>query len=168
MTGRERIKALIKGQHPDKIIYSPNIWQWFNHHKSHNTLPKELENCETLIDAHLILGEDCFSRNLVTEQRTQWYGGFAEVSYSGIDIERVEKDSTWKIVYHTNKGSLEESFLYDRKGSTLIQLSFLLDNPVNQLPAFKELLMSRRISFNKKKMGFAGKQHRRFGRKYFW
>ncbi len=39
MTSKERILKLIDGEAPDQIIYAPNYWQWFEHHRNHQILP---------------------------------------------------------------------------------------------------------------------------------
>lgn len=151
MTGRQRIKLLLNGNEPDRVIYSPNIWQWFYHHKSNHTLPKQLRECQTLLDAHIVLGEDCFSRNLASDQLTQWYGGFTNTRYEGIEVESINDGLATKIIYHTNKGDLQEDFFYDKKESTLTQTKFVLNDPETQLSAFKELVSAKNLVFDKDK-----------------
>ncbi len=151
MTGRERIEALLSGHEPDRIIYSPNIWQWFNHHKTHDTLPKVLQGCETLLDAHLRMGEDCFSRNLATNHTDAWYGGFTTVRFEGVKVETVRDGFLKKVIYHTRAGVLTEEFVFEYSSTTLVQTKFLLDEPHRQLAAFKELVTSKHLDFNKQK-----------------
>jgi hypothetical protein len=37
--GRERILAAFRGEEPDFIPFTPNIWQWFYYHQTHHSLP---------------------------------------------------------------------------------------------------------------------------------
>ena len=39
LTGRERILAAFRGEEPDFIPFTPNIWQWFYYHQTHHSLP---------------------------------------------------------------------------------------------------------------------------------
>jgi hypothetical protein len=148
MTGRQRIEAILKAEAPDRVIYSPNIWQWFYHHKNHGTLPDALIDCQSLVDAHIVLGADCFSRNLATDQRSKWYGGFSSVYYEGIEVEYIDEFPHSRVIYHTRLGDLTESFYYQQEESTLVQKKFLLDDPASQLPLFKELVLARHLNFD--------------------
>ena len=153
MTGRERIIKLLNGESPDRIIYSPNIWQWFYHHKNHNTLPEQLKHCTDLLEAHLALGEDCFSRNLASDQREQWYGGFTDFKYDPTINLTLERNGPYKkMLYNTPAGTLEEEFLYEQKSSTLIQTKYILDGDLkNQLISFKHLISSTHFEFDAKR-----------------
>lgn len=152
MTGRERIETLLNNQEPDRIVYSPNIWQWFNHHKNKGSLPDPLKKCKTLVEAHQALGEDCFSRNLATDQRNQWYGGFSDVHFTGEIKWNIRKDKNHVIhEYSTPFGLLSEEFLYDDGNSTLVQNKYLITDPARELKAFKILVQSRNQIFNAEK-----------------
>ena len=131
MNSRNRIIKVLQGEVPDRVPFSPNIWQWFNHHKFHGTLPSELSGCETLADAHLAMGEDCFSRNLATDHRTKWYGGFTKARYEGVEVETVEDGCNIEINYHTSAGDLRERFMFEENSTTLIQRGFVFSMSCN-------------------------------------
>lgn len=150
MTPRQRIETLLAGGEPDSIIYSPNIWQWFNHHKAHGTLPSQLEHCESLLDAHLVMGEDCFSRNLAADNVEEWYGGFTKPRFDNTVSCLIIRDGHKKsLEYATHAGTLTEEFFFEHQSSTLIQRKFLLEGMSPNLEAFKYLVAARHFDFDK-------------------
>ena len=62
MTGRERILAAFRGDVPDFIPFTPNIWQWFYFHQSHRSLPPELSQARHPFDAIRQLGGEILAR----------------------------------------------------------------------------------------------------------
>ena len=42
----EEVQSILKREQPSRFVYAPNYWQWFAHHKNHNTIPEEIKHCE--------------------------------------------------------------------------------------------------------------------------
>ncbi len=80
MTGRERLLAVVNGEIPDRVPFSPNIGQWFTAHKARGTLPTDLSGCENEVDAMKKMGCDIFSRRVSDATR--------RVLGDGLKIER--------------------------------------------------------------------------------
>lgn len=101
MTRRENLRAVLRGQEQAWVPFAINFDQWFGHHKTFGTLPDELRNCETYIDAQKALGCDIFSRNLD--------GGFREID-TRIESKftRIKTDIGLRTIteYHTPRGTL--------------------------------------------------------------
>jgi hypothetical protein len=62
MTGRERILAAFRGEAPDAVPFSPNIYQWFYQHRAWGTLPEELNGATHPFEALRALGADILAR----------------------------------------------------------------------------------------------------------
>lgn len=62
MTGRERILTTLAGEMPDRVPFVPNIWQWFHVNQAHGTLPGELAQATTPVEALRVLGADVMSK----------------------------------------------------------------------------------------------------------
>jgi hypothetical protein len=67
MTGNERILAAFRGQQPDYVPFSPNIYQWFYYHRYNCSLPAELAEAKHPLDVLRYLGADILAR-----WDTQW------------------------------------------------------------------------------------------------
>lgn len=142
---------------PDRIVYAPNYWQWFSHHKNHGTLPDEIAHCETQLDVISHLGLDVFSRNIYCDQTRRWFGGLAEECLDGGEITYAEHREGQDLVitrtYHTSKGALHERQRYVWNESTLVQEKFLIDDYASQMEAFEELVRARRWRFSADRYG---------------
>ena len=53
--GRRAISAVLARQRPERIVYAPNYWQWFEHHLNHG-LPPEIAQCQSQLDLIRWLG----------------------------------------------------------------------------------------------------------------
>jgi len=146
------VRSVIDRTTPDRIVYAPNYWQWFAHHKNHSTLPDEIVHCETQLDMIRYLGLDVFSRNIYCDQTRRWFGGLAEECLDGGEIAYVEhregQDLVLTRTYHTSKGELWERQRYLWNESTLVQEKFLIDDYASQMEAFDELVRARRWRFD--------------------
>ena len=105
MTGKERILAAFRGQQPDYVPFSPNIYQWFYYHRYNGSLPAELADAEHPFDVLRYLGADILAR-----WDTQWATRpvYAEGEYSevyGGDTDRGQPLVTAFNVYppHTSE-----------------------------------------------------------------
>ncbi len=39
---RECVTSVLQRKAPARVVYAPNYWQWFAHHRNHGLLPPEL------------------------------------------------------------------------------------------------------------------------------
>jgi uroporphyrinogen-III decarboxylase len=67
MNGRERILAAFRGEAVDYVPFAPNIWQWFNYHRSNRTLPADVAGATHPFEVLRFLGAEILSR-----WDTQW------------------------------------------------------------------------------------------------
>jgi len=149
MNSRQRVLAVLEGKIPDRAVFAPNIWQWFEYQKLHGLLPPELQDCKTQLEVMKHLGVDIFSRNLLTDIRTEWIGGHVQTSYSAVEVEETaEEGNRRKIVYHTPHGDLSEVFLFDTEGCTLVQDEYLFKDFDSEYQAWKDLLTDREYEFD--------------------
>jgi len=149
-TGRDAVSAVLEGRRPERIVYGPNYWQWFEHHRNHG-LPPEIAGCHSQLDLIRHLGLDVFSRNVYCDQQTVWFGGLSELAWTDVVSEEREtregRDRAFERVYRTRKGTLTERLRYVFDQSTLVQEKYLVDDPATQYPAFKEIVRGRRWRF---------------------
>ena len=151
LTAQDQVRRVLNRQRPDRIVYAPNYWQWFAHHRNHGLLPPEIAHCRTQLDLIRHLGLDVFSRNVYSDQRHCWFGGLAEEIWDGVEAReevRVEgRDRVIARTYATRRGALTERQRYIFAGSTLEQEKFTLDDTVDPLGVLEELLRARRWRF---------------------
>ena len=149
-TGRDAVSAVLEGRRPERIVYGPNYWQWFEHGRNHG-LPPEIAGCHSQLDLIRHLGLDVFSRNVYCDQQTVWFGGLSELAWTDVVSEEREtregRDRAFERVYRTRKGTLTERLRYVFDQSTLVQEKYLVDDPATQYPAFKEIVRGRRWRF---------------------
>jgi len=149
MNSRERILALLEGRVPDRAVFAPNIWQWFDYNKMHGRLPGEIAGCETQVEVLKHLGVDIFSRNLLSETRRYWIGGHVETVFDGLEVEENEEGDLRRVTYRTPAGEISEVFRFDREGCTLIQQEHLFKDFDSEYRAWKSWLEGRRYVFDR-------------------
>ena len=151
-TPRDLIQSVLRRQTPARVVYAPNYWQWFTHHRNHGLLPGELRECESQLDMLQYLGLDVFSRNLYCDSTQCWFGGLAEEVFDGVEVELQRfsegRDTVTERTFNTRKGRLTERRRFIFTDSTLVQEKFLLDDFGAQFDAFEELVCARRWQFN--------------------
>lgn len=149
---RACVEAVLRRETPPRVVYAPNCWQWFEHHRNHGLLPPELAHCTSQLDLIRHLGLDVFSRNIYCDQPRAWFGGFAEEILDGAErsiTTRAEgRDHVYTRSYHTARGTLTERQRYIFAESTLVQEAFLLNSETPELDAFSALLAARRWRFD--------------------
>lgn len=149
MNSRQRILAILEGKIPDRAVFAPNIWQWFEYQKLHGLLPAELEGCRSQLEVMKHLGVDIFSRNLLTDIRTEWIGGHVQTFYSEVEVEEtVGQDGRRKITYHTPHGDLSEVYRFDKQGCTLLQDEHLFKDFDTEYEAWRDLFTDRDYEFD--------------------
>lgn len=150
MSRKEAIAAVLRRERPESFVYSPNCWQWFEHHKNRR-LPPELACCKSQIDFLRCMGADVFSRSLATNQQSEWFGGLCDVHFGGVEAFANEFrdgcDRVFEYTYVTRKGTLTERRRYVWEQSTLVQEKFLVEDIDKELDAFEELVAARRWAF---------------------
>lgn len=148
---RECVKSVLQRKPPSRIVYAPNYWQWFAHHKNHGLLPEEVADCETQYEMIHHLGLDVFSRNIYADQQHCWFGGLAEEIWDGVEVqEEVRMEGLDHVItrtYRTRRGTLSERQRYVYADSTLVQEVFALDDTPDPLDALEDLLLARRWRF---------------------
>lgn len=148
VTSKERLSAVLEGRVPDRVPFAPNIWQWFEYHKLHGSLPKELQECESHLEATRVLGVDIFSRNLATDIRMRWFGSHALPTYSQTEVvETIEADRR-HLIYRTPEGPLNEVLEFQREGCTLVQLEYLFKDFDKEKAAWLALYEDLQLSFD--------------------
>ena len=151
-TPRDHIQAVLQRRQPARMVYAPNYWQWFTHHRNHSLLPPELRDCTSQLELLRYLGLDVFSRNLYCDPTRCWFGGLAAEVWEGVEVEERRfqdgRDTVTERAFHTRKGRLTERLRYIFAHSTLVQEKFLLDDFSMQLDAFEALVRARRWRFD--------------------
>ena len=151
MSLQDDVRSVLDRRRPARLVYAPNYWQWFTHHKHHGLLPDEIRHCDTQLDVIRHLGLHVFSRNVYCDATRVWYGGLAEEVWDGVDVEirrhSEGSDEVTEKFYHTRAGTLTEKFRYLFRDSTLVQERFLLVDPATQMDAFAAWVEGRRWRF---------------------
>lgn len=153
MTPRQRVEGILHRRDPGRMVYAPNYWQWFWHHRYHRRLPEELASCRDHLDMLGVLGLDVFSRNLYCDQRRCWFGGLSTETMSHgecvqSETEQANGDLVIERTYLLPSGRLTERQRYIATDSTLVQEKFLVDDYESQLPLLEELVATRRWTFH--------------------
>lgn len=151
-TPATQVRRVLQRRQPDRIVYAPNYWQWFAHHRNHGLLPPEIAHCRTQLDLIRHLGLDVFSRNVYCDQSHCWFGGLADEVWDGIEVcEKVHLDGRDRVIirtYHTRGGTLTERQRHVFADSTLVQEKFVLEGVEDPLSALEELVNARRWKFS--------------------
>lgn len=153
MSAKDQVQRVLKRQRPDRIVYAPNYWQWFTHHRNHGLLPPELAHVNSQLELIRHLGLDVFSRNVYCDPTRCWFGGLAEEAWDGVEVEERRRNEGGDIItektYHTRAGALTERLRYIFGESTLVQEKFILDDFPAQADAFELLVRGRKWRFNR-------------------
>jgi len=153
ITRRDRVQGVLKRRALNRIVYAPNYWQWFTHHRNHGLLPEEIRHVTSQLELIRWLRLDVFSRNIYCDATQCWFGGLAEEVLDGVEVEvrrQTEgRDLVTEKIYRTRKGELTERLRFIFDESTLVQEKFLLDDAARQADAFEELVRARRWRFNR-------------------
>jgi hypothetical protein len=149
MNSRERILSVLRGEVPDRVPFSPNIWQWYEYQKLHDLLPEELASCSSQLEVQQFLGVDIFSRNLLTDIRRDWFGGHAHNTYRNVEVAEQEVGAIREVTYHTPAGLLTESFEFQTGGCTMVQRDYLFKDFNSEYPAWKALFLDRDFVFDR-------------------
>jgi hypothetical protein len=162
MNSSANIERILLNQAPSRIVYAPNYWQWFAHHKNHGILPEEIKNCETQLDMINFLGADIFSRNIYCRQDEYWIGGICDEYFEdGEVVISAEYEVNNKItnkVYHFNSGDLSEKLIYLFDESTIVQKEFLITDYKEQAGLFEKFVANRKWKYNKVKFEQVSRQ----------
>lgn len=62
MTGKERLLSALAGEKPDRVPFTPNIWQWFHANDYNGTLPQAVGGATSPIEVLRGMGADIFSK----------------------------------------------------------------------------------------------------------
>ncbi|MBI5396189.1 MAG: hypothetical protein HZA91_12910 [Verrucomicrobia bacterium] len=150
-TRAEAVSAVLRRERPARIVYAPNCWQWFTHHRNHGLLAEPLRHCGGQLELIRHLGLDVFSRNIYCDPTECWFGGLAREVWDGVgvDVKRWTdgEDIVTEKTYFTKGGTLTERLRYIYADSTLVQEKFLLDDYATQVDAFAALVAGRRWRF---------------------
>ncbi|HOM58877.1 MAG TPA: uroporphyrinogen decarboxylase family protein [Kiritimatiellia bacterium] len=135
---------VLQRRRPERIVYAPNYWQWFAHHRNHGLLPPEAAHCRDQLALIEGLGLDVFSRNIYCDERRGWWGGLCEETWNGGAREWTEGRD---LVIERTYGRLTERLRYLFAESTLVQEKYAVDDYANQLDELEALLRTRRWRF---------------------
>jgi len=153
ITRRDRVQGILKRRALNQVVYAPNYWQWFAHHRNHGLLPDEIRHVQTQLELIRWLRLDVFSRNIYCDATQTWFGGLATEIWDSIEVEtrrRTEnRDLITEKIYHTRRGDLSERLRFVFAESTLVQEKFLLDDVTQPSEAFGEYLRARRWRFDR-------------------
>ncbi|MBU4460533.1 MAG: hypothetical protein KJ579_08200 [Verrucomicrobia bacterium] len=151
-TPRAAVEAVLRRERPPRVVYAPNCWQWFAHHRNHGLLPPEIAHCTSQLDLIRHLGLDVFSRNIYCDPTTRWFGGLATEVWEDAEEEVRHfpdgRDTVTERTICLRGGVLTERLRYHFEESTLVQEKFLLDDPDRQLDLFGAYLRARRWQFD--------------------
>jgi len=59
-TRADCVRRVLQRRAPERLVYAPNYWQWFTHHRHHGLLPPELRDCPSQLALIRHLGLDVF------------------------------------------------------------------------------------------------------------
>jgi uroporphyrinogen-III decarboxylase len=147
--------SVLQNKYPSDIVFAPNYWQWFSHHKNHGILPDEIKHCETQLDMIKYLGLDVFSRNIYCNQDEYWFGGICDEYFEGSEaktsthLENGDKITTKE--YHLKSGILTEQLRYVFSESTVVQKKFLITDYAKQAKLLEQFVAARIWKYNKAK-----------------
>ncbi len=102
MTGKERFLAVLKGENPDRIPWTPRLDIWFDYHTCRGSLPEKYKN-KTLEEIRIDIGADMSARN----------GKVYEEIYKNCEITYEKKDNVLSKTITTPKGVLVERYRDD-------------------------------------------------------
>jgi hypothetical protein len=149
------VERILNNQDPSAIVFAPNYWQWFSHHRNHGTLPDELKHCGSQLDMINHLGLDVFSRNIYCRQDDYWFGGLCEEHFNGIRVEAVtafeNRNKITDKAYHLGTGMLTEQLNYVFNESTVVQKKFLITDYNQQGRLLEQFVASRSWKFSETK-----------------
>jgi len=149
---RDCVRDVLRRREPPRFVHAPNYWQWFTHHRNHGLLPAELRDCSSQLELIRHLGLDVFSRNVYCDPTACWFGGLAEETWDGVEVEvirsREDRDTLVEKRYHTRHGILSERLRYRHADSTLVQEKHLLDDLPSQAAAMDDWIGGRRWRFD--------------------
>jgi uroporphyrinogen decarboxylase-like protein len=155
--GRDQLKSgveqVLARQDPGRVVYAPNYWQWYSHHRNHGTLPDELQAAGSQLGMIQTLGLDVFSRNIYCDEQQCWFGGLCNPVWDGAvlaDISRRqdERNIVWNKTFTTPAGTLYEQQCYAWNDSTLEQKQFLVTDCEKQADIFEYWLQNRSFEFD--------------------
>jgi hypothetical protein len=150
-TPRDCVQSVLQRRTPERFVYSPNYWQWFNHHRNHGLLAPPVRDCASQLELIRRLGLDVFSRNVYCDPMRRWFGGLAEEGWDGVEVGTSRHTEGRDIItereFRTRAGTLTERLRYVFEESTLVQEKYLVDDYPSQMWAFEELVRGRRWRF---------------------
>ncbi len=151
----KNIEKILDGKAPDYIVYSPNYWQWFTHHKNHDLLDDEIKHCHSQYDVLSCLGVDIFSRNIYGDDQKYWWGGICDEYFETGEFIQNKEIINKNIVYHKKfkgkTGELSDKLTFHYDASTLVQNKFFIDDYEGQFKQFEEFVSARKWRFNPEK-----------------
>ena len=97
----------------DRVVYAPNYWQWFTHHRNHGSLPLEIAHCRSQLELIHWLGLDVFSRNIYCDPTRYWFGGLVDEIWDGIEVEERRRkdgrDIVTEKIYRNRTGTFPDA-----------------------------------------------------------
>lgn len=149
------VEKVLDNKVPDRIVYSPNYWQWFTHQKNHGLLDDEIKHCRSQYDILSFLGVDIFSRNIYGDDQIYWWGGICDEYFENGEFKQEKEIIDKNIIYHKKfigkSGELSDELTFRFDASTLIQNKFFVDDYETQFRQFEEFVSARRWRFNPEK-----------------
>lgn len=153
------VERILNNLEPSGIVYAPNYWQWFSHHKNHGILPDEIKHCNSQLDLIRYLGLDVFSRNIYSNQGEYWFGGICDEYFGDIEVVKAEhaanNDKFTNKEYRFKSGVLTEQLRYVFNESTVVQKKFLITDYAKEARLLEEFVTSRCWKFNHHKFELA-------------
>jgi len=157
MQGKQRLLATLARQPHDRVPFMPNIWQWFYHHQYSGTLPTELKNCNSYIDALRLLGADIFHKLAGLVQIYEYPGCNYRAAFSGGAVRRpavTERmlftgGTVFTEQWDTPFGSLDHEWTYREADGTAVETRHLLDDFDTQYSAIRYWMENMQLRSNK-------------------
>jgi len=88
MNGKERLTRACLGKDIDRVPWTPMLFPWFHIHKYHDSLPDELSNCETCLDALRVMRADLFAKHEVFIVHASYTHCNFSSSFSGKNMKK--------------------------------------------------------------------------------
>ncbi len=114
MTGKARLLAAFRGEEPDMVPFSPNLYYWFYYHQRNGTLPAQLVGARHPLDALRCLGADILARwDTQWATREIYTAGEYSSEYAGVSPWRIPINTAFNR-YPPGKSERREQFVTPR------------------------------------------------------
>ena len=88
MTGKERLVRASLGLEVDRVPWAPMLYQWFHANSYNGTLPDELSECKSCLDAGRVMQADLFAKHEAFVVYASYSDCLYQSSFSGKELRQ--------------------------------------------------------------------------------